>query len=96
MKVQCEAQMIPGTMVQAAVSKEEDSTYSSLSEVPGTLNEKHAVEDERFSGAAMFGLAASDAGVRALLEAGPDVIHGTLPCAALMHSPITYLQLGMA
>jgi hypothetical protein len=68
---------------QAAASEEEDKTYTSLSEVPGTLNERHAVEDERFSASALFGLTCSDVGIRAILDAGPEVVDGAdpfLPC----------------
>ncbi|CAL8468502.1 g8042 [Coccomyxa elongata] len=62
----------------AALSKEQPETkaYSSLSELPGNMVERHSVEDERFSAAAVFGLSSSDQGVQALLKAGPEMIRG--------------------
>ncbi|BDA43534.1 hypothetical protein COCOBI_04-5460 [Coccomyxa sp. Obi] len=62
----------------AALSKEqpETKTYSSLSELPGNMVERHSVEDERFSAAAVFGLSSSDQGIQALLKAGPELVRG--------------------
>ncbi len=66
-------------LMQAALSKEQPETkaYSSLSELPGNMVERHSVEDERFSAAAVFNLSSSDQGVQALLKAGPDMIRGS-------------------
>ena len=68
-------------LMQAALNKEqpETKTYSSLSELPGNMVERHSVEDERFSAAAVFGLSSSDEGIQAMLRAGPDLI----PCTPI-------------
>lgn len=65
-------------LMQAALNKEqpETKTYSSLSELPGNMVERHSVEDERFSAAAVFGLSSSDQGIQALLKAGAELIRG--------------------
>ncbi|KAK9786669.1 hypothetical protein WJX73_003243, partial [Symbiochloris irregularis] len=49
-------------------SNKEDKTYSSMSAVPGTVAEMTEVEGERFTAAAVFGLASSDAGVNTILS----------------------------
>ena len=61
---------------QAILNKEDTKTYSSLSEVPGNMVERHSVDDERFSAAALFGLSGSNTGIEALLAAGPEVVQG--------------------
>ncbi|CAK0781468.1 hypothetical protein CVIRNUC_005381 [Coccomyxa viridis] len=60
----------------AEVSKSEDKTYSSLSEVPGTMVERHAVEDERFTAAALYNLACSSTGVTSILNAATNAVVG--------------------
>ncbi|EIE19498.1 hypothetical protein COCSUDRAFT_58774 [Coccomyxa subellipsoidea C-169] len=60
----------------AILNKEDTKTYSSLSEVPGNMVERHSVDDERFSAAALFGLSGSNTGIEALLAAGPEVVQG--------------------
>ena len=62
--------------LQAEVSKSEDKTYSSLSEVPGTMVERHAVEDERFTAAALYNLACSSTGVTSILNAATNAVVG--------------------
>ena len=63
-------------LLQAEVSKSEDKTYSSLSEVPGTMVERHAVEDERFTAAALYNLACSSTGVTSILDAAENAVVG--------------------
>lgn len=63
-------------LLQAEVSKSEDKTYSSLSEVPGTMVERHAVEDERFTAAALYNLACSSTGVTSILNAATNAVVG--------------------
>ncbi len=62
--------------LQAEVSRSEDKTYSSLSEVPGTMVERHAVEDERFTAGALYNLASSSTGVTCILDAGDNAVLG--------------------
>lgn len=58
------------------MSRSEDKTYSSLSEVPGTMVERHAVEDERFTAGALYNLASSSTGVTCILDAGDNAVLG--------------------
>ncbi|KAK9844104.1 hypothetical protein WJX81_004589 [Elliptochloris bilobata] len=60
----------------AAESAAEDKTYGSLKEVPGTIAERHAVDEERHSSAALYGLAASPAGAGPLLDNGGAALTG--------------------
>ena len=61
---------------QAEVSRQEDKTYSSLSEVPGTMVERHAVEDERFTASALYNLACSSTGVASILDTAENAVLG--------------------
>ncbi len=61
---------------QAEVSRLEDKTYSSLSEVPGTMVERHAVEDERFTASALYNLACSSTGVTSILDTADNAVLG--------------------
>ena len=45
----------------------EDKTYSSMAAVPGNMAELLEVEEERFTAAALFGLASSDTGAKVIL-----------------------------
>lgn len=64
------------------MSRTEDKTYSSLSEVPGTMVERHAVEDERFTAGALYNLAGSSTGVSSILAADNAVLG--MACFALI------------
>lgn len=76
---------------QAEESDKEDKTYASLSEVPGTMVERHDVETERFNAAALYGLAGSKEGIAGLL-AGDDGGRGSMRGEGhRMHSQRTHL-----
>jgi len=61
---------------QAAESAAADKTYGSLEQVPGTVAERQSVDEERFSSAALYGLAASPAGAAALLGERGAAVEG--------------------
>ena len=67
--------------LQARLSRKQDRHYTSLSAVPGNNLELQAVDEERFTAAALFGLAGSEDGLNALLhnEEG-QVLTGVLAC----------------
>lgn len=61
----------------AHASMKEDKTYSDISAVPGNMGELLEVEEERFTAAALFGLASSDTGVKAVLQTDDaDAVNG--------------------
>ena len=66
------------------MSRTEDKTYSSLSEVPGTMVERHAVEDERFTAGALYNLASSSTGVTCILDAGDNAVLGKAHFALIL------------
>lgn len=63
--------------VQARLSAKQDRHYSSLGAVPGNNLELQAVDEERFTAAALFGLAGSEQGLGVLLRHQGDVLAGT-------------------
>lgn len=62
--------------VQARLSAAQDRHYSSLGAVPGNNLELQAVDEERFTAAALFGLAGSLAGAQVLLQQDSPVLTG--------------------
>jgi hypothetical protein len=61
---------------QAAESAAADKTYGGLEQVPGTVAERQSVDEERFSSAALYGLAGSPAGAAALLGERGAAVQG--------------------
>ena len=75
--------------MQARLSAKQDRYYSSLGAVPGNNLELQAVDEERFTAAAVFGLAGSQQGLDALLRHHEgQVLTGATYC---LHPMITYL-----
>ena len=73
--------------VQARESAKHDLTYSSMAAVPGNVAEMTEVEGERFTAAALFGLAASEIGMKSILQIndaraieGMLILHYFLAC----------------
>ena len=79
---------------QAEVSRTEDKTYSSLSEVPGTMVERHAVEDERFTAGALYNLASSSTGVTNILDTGDNAVLGEPLFLLIMQPCCAYSSCG--
>lgn len=63
--------------MQARLSAKQDRHYSSLGAVPGNNLELQAVDEERFTAAALFGLAGSPQGLDVLLRHPGQVLTGT-------------------
>ena len=63
-------------LLQARLSAKQDRHYSSLGAVPGNNLELQAVDEERFTAAALFGLAGSQAGADLLLQQDSPVLTG--------------------
>ena len=63
--------------VQARLSAKQGRHYSSLGAVPGNNLELQAVDEERFTAAALFGLAGSEQGLDVLLRHQGQVLAGT-------------------
>lgn len=72
-------------VLQAKLSAEQDRHYSSLGAVPGNNLELQAVDEERFTAAALFGLAGSEQGLDVLLRHPGQVLTGTT-CQACIHT----------
>ncbi len=62
--------------LQARLSAKQDRHYSSLGAVPGNNLELQAVDEERFTAAALFGLAGTEEGLQALLQQEGQVLTG--------------------
>lgn len=62
--------------MQARLSAKQDRHYSSLGAVPGNNLELQAVDEERFTAAALFGLAGSERGAQLLLHQDSPVLQG--------------------
>lgn len=63
-------------ILQARLSAKQDRHYSSLGAVPGNNLELQAVDEERFTAAALFGLAGTEEGLQALLQQEGQVLTG--------------------
>lgn len=62
----------------ARLSAKQDRHYSSLGAVPGNNLELQAVDEERFTAAALFGLAGTEEGLQALLQQEGQVLTGMM------------------
>ena len=74
-------------LAQADASHEEDSTYTSEAAVPGTLEDLSLLEDERYTAAALYGLASSPDGVYVIRDNGGGTLSGE---AAKIQEPMMW------
>lgn len=82
--------------MQARLSAKQDRHYSSLGAVPGNNLELQAVDEERFTAAALFGLAGSEGGAELLLHQDSPVLQGEA-CTGPAHlDPFFLLELSAA
>lgn len=80
--------------LQAAESAAGDKTYGSLDQVPGTIAERQAVDEERHASAALYGLAASPAGAAPLLDNDGAAVKGAT--CSHHNGPVMYWRLARA
>lgn len=81
--------------MQARLSAKQDRHYSSLGAVPGNSLELQAVDEERFTAAALFGLAGSQPGAQLLLQQDSPVLHGGTPTTDCL-AALTLHELSLA